>query len=77
MPQAGRNAASEPLEGERLLDRYRIVGPAGAGGMASIFRAIDERLGRTVCVKLLREPLGGEDGSSAGEAYEATYSHFL
>ena len=68
----------ELLEGTRLLDRYVIIDRIAGGGMASIFRANDERLQRVVCVKLLRLVL--EPGSTSGESesvYQATYAHFL
>lgn len=39
--------------GRLLDDRYRLLGPVGAGGSATVWRARDERLGRVVAVKLL------------------------
>ncbi len=66
----------ELSEGTRLLDRYVVIDRVTGGGMASIYRATDERLDRVVCVKLLRLVL--EAGSTSGSAvYRATYSHFL
>lgn len=63
-------------EGTRLLDRYVVIDRIAGGGMASIYRATDERLERVVCVKLLRLVL--EAGSTSGSAvYRATYAHFL
>ncbi|HEY1958089.1 MAG TPA: serine/threonine-protein kinase [Polyangiaceae bacterium] len=68
--------APELAEGTRLLDRYVIIDRVAGGGMASIYRATDERLQRIVCVKLLRLVL--EAGSTSGTSvYQATYSHFL
>lgn len=65
-------------EGQRLLDRYVIIDKIAAGGMATIYRAHDERLDRVVCVKLLREDLAPDGGSTAGRReYRATYNHFL
>ncbi|HEX7603653.1 MAG TPA: hypothetical protein VF316_18670, partial [Polyangiaceae bacterium] len=67
---------AELPEGTRLLDRYVIVDRVAGGGMASIYRATDERLRRVVCVKLLRLVL--EPGSTSGDSvYQATYAHFL
>jgi serine/threonine protein kinase len=63
--------------GLRLLDRYTIIERAGSGGMATIYRASDERLERIVCVKLLRLWLEGSGSTSGHGVYEATYTHFL
>ena len=41
-------------EGMVLLDRYTILDRIAGGGMATIYRAMDARLDRVVCVKLLR-----------------------
>ncbi len=38
-----------------LGDRYELIEPIGRGGMATIFRAQDRRMGRPVAVKILRE----------------------
>jgi serine/threonine-protein kinase len=43
------------MELEVLGDRYELQDPIGRGGMATIYRAIDLRMGRTVAVKILRE----------------------
>jgi serine/threonine-protein kinase len=72
-------SAPEPeLEpGTRLLDRYVILDRVGSGGMASIWRASDERLDRVVCVKLLRLVLEGGESGGGAPVYQATYTHFL
>src|SRR5262245_58195873 len=77
MVRPARPGEHELLEGMRLLDRYSIVDRIGSGGMASIYRAKDDRLNRIVCVKLLRTTLveGPQSGGSA--VYKATYTHFL
>ena len=67
-------------EGTRLLGRYEIIDRIGSGGMATIYRATDERLDRVVCIKLLRTTLvegSGSNNTSGRAVYKATYSHFL
>jgi serine/threonine-protein kinase len=64
----------------RLLDRYTILDRIGSGGMATIYRATDDRLDRVVCIKLLRTTLieGSDGNNTSGRAvFRATYSHFL
>ena len=38
--------------GTLLLDRYRITEPLATGGNSVVYRALDERLARDVCVKI-------------------------
>jgi eukaryotic-like serine/threonine-protein kinase len=40
---------------ELIGNRYEMQDPIGRGGMATIFRAVDLRMGRIVAVKVLRE----------------------
>ena len=64
----------------RLLDRYTILDRIGSGGMATIYRATDDRLDRVVCIKLLRTILvegSGSNNTTGRAVYQATYSHFL
>lgn len=69
---------TEIPQGTRLLDRYVVHDRFDGGGMASIYRAWDERLERVVCVKLLRTTMAEGSGSTGNTAvYRSTYTHFL
>jgi len=45
-----------------LNDRYQLHDRLGEGGMALVYRATDQRLGRQVAVKMLRPQYGADPG---------------
>jgi eukaryotic-like serine/threonine-protein kinase len=47
---------ADPLIGTELDSRYRIEALIGRGGMASVYRATDVTLGRTVAIKMFESP---------------------
>ncbi len=49
--------ADGSLTGELLDQRYRLVELVGQGGMARVYRATDEKLGREVAVKVMRSTM--------------------
>lgn len=69
-----RQSLRDLVAGERLLDRYTIIDVIGRGGMATIYRAHDDRLDRVVCAKVMKVLL--EPGTGRDKLFEATYQHF-
>jgi eukaryotic-like serine/threonine-protein kinase len=44
------------VDGQLISGRYRLQAVLGRGGMATVWRGVDERLGRSIAVKLLDQP---------------------
>src|SRR3989337_3155238 len=57
--------------GRMVGGRYRLIAPLGEGGMATIWRAVDEQLDREVAVKLVRTQFGNDAGFAARFKQEA------
>jgi serine/threonine-protein kinase len=57
--------------GRLIGGRYRLIAPLGEGGMATLWRAMDEQLDREVAVKLLRPQFGNDPGFTARFKQEA------
>jgi serine/threonine-protein kinase len=57
--------------GRLISGRYRLIAPLGDGGMATIWRAVDEQLDREVAVKLLRPQFSADPGFTARFKQEA------
>jgi Protein kinase domain/WD40-like Beta Propeller Repeat len=56
-------ALDEHLLPGRVLSHYRILGPLAAGGMGTVFRALDTRLERVVALKFLPQSLTHDPAS--------------
>ena len=59
--RAGKNNSGDFSAGRLLNERYRIVSVIGRGGVAIVYRAEDESLGRTVALKVISRSLGDAD----------------
>jgi serine/threonine-protein kinase len=54
-------SVSEPAMGETgKIGKYQIAEVIGSGGFATVYRAVDDRLGRQVALKVLRPDLLGD-----------------
>jgi serine/threonine-protein kinase len=51
---------ADPMLGALVDGRYRITGRVARGGMATVYTATDERLGRTVAVKVIHPSQAGD-----------------
>jgi serine/threonine protein kinase/Flp pilus assembly protein TadD len=65
------------LEPGQRLGAYEIVGSVGAGGMGSVYRARDTRLGRLVAIKLVSDELAADRVASERLAREAKLTSLL
>jgi serine/threonine-protein kinase len=64
--------STQPLApGDRVLDRYIIESKIAIGGHSVVYRGIDERLSRPVCVKAFHK-LATEEG-----IWQTAYEHFV
>ena len=62
-------------EPQVLSGRYRLGSRLGGGGMADVYAAVDERLGRDVAVKLFRADLDDEERQEAEVRLLASLNH--
>ncbi|HMF54915.1 MAG TPA: serine/threonine-protein kinase [Pyrinomonadaceae bacterium] len=58
------------LIGELFGGRYRLEAFAGAGSFGAVYRATDERLGRTVAVKILKPDIEESNAAGARELFQ-------
>ncbi|MBK5256610.1 MAG: protein kinase, partial [Vicinamibacteria bacterium] len=55
------SAADPPAVGDDVLSHYQVLDKLGEGGMGVLYRARDNRLERTVAIKMLRPDTEGEE----------------
>ena len=58
---SNRSSTAEFAAGDLVGDRFRIESVVGVGGMATVYRCVDESLGRTVALKVFRSELADAD----------------
>jgi serine/threonine-protein kinase len=72
-PQADAPGIDPGLIGRTLGNRYRILAVLGSGGMATVYRGFDERLGRAVALKVLHASVAADPASRRRFRREAEY----
>ena len=60
-------ATGDIAQGSLVNARYRVVAVVGRGGLATVYRAEDESLGRTVALKVISGSLGDADDARRHE----------
>ncbi|GAB4538183.1 MAG: hypothetical protein Tsb0020_52470 [Haliangiales bacterium] len=60
-PAPGHDPMLDPLIGQVLVDRYRITGKIGQGGMGAVYQAEHQLIGKQVAVKVLLDKYAQRD----------------
>jgi serine/threonine-protein kinase len=55
-----QSTAADPLLGQVLEGRYRILSRLAAGGMSTVYAGVDERLDREVAIKVMNSSLSAD-----------------
>ncbi len=64
----GVTGSSAPnLTAGKKLGRYTIIEPLGAGGMGTVYRALDDKLERVVAIKILSPGVLSRRGIRGGD----------